>query len=94
MKRHVNVWLRTDRVEARLERASPRRDATQVAHATGVDPHTLIRETEAAEALVARARAAGAITREQITAYAAQELGIDPDELRAETERLAAMRAR
>jgi hypothetical protein len=90
VKRQVNVWVRTDRVEARMERASLRRDATRIALATGADPEALIRE---AEALVARARAAGAITREQINAYAAQELGIDPDELRAETERLAAMRA-
>ncbi len=90
MKRQVNVWVRTDRVEARMERASLRRDATRIALTTGVDPDTLIRE---AEALVSRARAAGAVTREQINAYAAQELGIDPDALRAETERLAAMRA-
>jgi hypothetical protein len=90
VKRQVNVWVRTDRVEARMERASLRRDATRIALATGADPEALIRE---AEALVNRARAAGAITREQITAYAAQELGIDPDALRAETARVAAMRA-
>jgi len=91
VKRQVNVWVRTDRVEARLERATLRRDATRISLATGVDPDTLIRE---AESLVGRARAAGAITREQINAYAAAELGIDPDELRAETARVAAMRAR
>ncbi len=90
MKRQVNVWTRTDRVEAKLERAALRRDATRIAQQMGVDPDTLIRE---AEALVARARAAGAVTREQINAYAAHDLGIDPDELRAETERVAAMRA-
>ena len=90
MKRQVNVWVRTDRVEEKLERASLRRDATRIALTTGADPEALIR---AAEALVARARAAGARTWDEINAYAARELGIDPDELRAETERLAAMRA-
>ncbi len=91
MKGQVNVWIRTDRVGARLERASSRRDATRMAHAMGVDPEALIRD---AEALVGRARAAGAVTREEINAYVAHELNIDPDELRTETERLAAMRAR
>jgi hypothetical protein len=90
VKGRVNVWVRTDRVQANLERASLRRDATRIAQQMGVVPETLIRE---AEALVGRARAAGAVTREQINAFAAEELGIDPDELRAETERVAAMRA-
>jgi hypothetical protein len=90
VKGRVNVWVRTDRVEAKLERTSLRRDATRIALTTGGDPEALIRE---AEALVARARAAGARTREEINAYTAQELGIDPDELQAETERVAAMRA-
>ncbi len=91
MKRPVNVWVRTDRVEARLERASLRQDATRIALTTGVDPDTLVRE---AEALVSRARASGARTWEEINAHAAKELGIDPSELQAETERVAAMRAR
>ncbi len=91
MRRQGNVWTRTDRVEARLERAALRRDATRIALTTGVDPEALIRE---AEALVGRARAAGAVTWEQINAYVATELGIDPDELRAEAERVAARRAR
>ncbi len=90
MKRQVNVWVRTDRVEARLERASLHRSATRIAQQMGGDPETLIR---AAEALVARARAAGARTWDEINAYAAHDLGIDPDELQAETERVAAMRA-
>jgi len=54
VKRPVNVWVRTDRVEARLERASLRQDATRIAQQMGVVPETLIRE---AEALVGRARA-------------------------------------
>jgi hypothetical protein len=91
VKRQVNVWVRTDRVEEKLERATLHRDATRIAQQMGVVPETLICE---AEALVGRARAAGAVTREQINAFVAEELGIDPDELRAETERLAAMRAR
>jgi hypothetical protein len=91
VKRQGNVWLRTDRVEAKLERLTLHRNATRIAQQMGVVPETLIRE---AEALVGRARAAGAVTREQINAFTAEELGIDPDELRAETERLAAMRAR
>ncbi len=91
MKGRVNVWVRTDRVEAKLERTSLRRDATRIALATGADPEALIRE---AEALVARARAAGARTWDEINAYAAHDLGIDPIELQAETARVAAMRAR
>jgi hypothetical protein len=90
VRRQGNVWVRTDRVEARLERAALRRDATRIARLTGVDPEALIRE---AEALVGRARAAGAVTWEQINAYVAAELGIDPEELRVEAERVAAMRA-
>jgi hypothetical protein len=91
VKRQVNVWVRTDRVEARMERTSLRRDATRIALATGADPEALIRE---AEALVSRARAAGAITWEQINAHAARELGINPDKLQEQTERIAAMRVR
>ncbi len=90
MKGRVNVWARTDRVEARLERATLDRNATRIALATGADPEALIRE---AEALVARARAAGARTWEEINAFAAEELGIDPSELQAERERVAAMTA-
>ncbi len=90
MKRQVNVWTRTDRVEARLERATLRRNATRIALATGADPEALIRE---AEALVARTRAAGARTWEEINAYAARELGIHPSELQAERARVAAMTA-
>ena len=91
MKGRATVWVRTDRVEARLERAALRRDATRIARATGVDPEALMWE---AEALMRWARATGAITHEQITAFVAAELGIDPDELRAEAERVAARRAR
>ncbi len=90
MKRQGNVWVRTNRVAAQLARASLRRNATRIAQQMGVVPETLIRE---AEALVGRARAAGAVTREQITAYAARELGIDLSDLQAETERVAAMGA-
>jgi hypothetical protein len=90
VKGRATVWVRTDRVEARLERASLRRDATRIARATGVDPDTLIRE---AELLMRRARATGAITHEQITVVVAAELGIDPDQLRVEAERLATMRS-
>ncbi len=89
MKRQVNVWVRTDRVEARLEEAARRRDARRIAGQMGVDPDTLARD---AQMLVTRARAAGASTWEQITAWTAAEVGIDADALRAETERLAAMR--
>ena len=91
MKRQVNVWVRTDRVEARMERATLHRNATRNALATGTDPEALIRE---AEALVARARASGARTWEEINAFAAEDLGIDPSDLQAETERVAAMKAR
>jgi hypothetical protein len=91
VRQQVNVWTRTDRVAAKLERAALRRDAARIAQQMGVDPETLVREEEA---LVTRARAAGAITREQINAYAARQLGIDPDKLQEETERLAAMRTR
>ncbi len=91
MRRQVNVWVRTDRVEAQLERVALRRDARRIAGQVGGDPDTLARD---AQMLVTRARAAGASTWEQITAWTAAELGIDADALRAETERLAAMRAR
>ncbi len=91
MSRQGNVWVRTDRVEARLEEAARRRDARRIAGQVGVNPDTLVRD---AQMLVGRARAAGASTWKQITAWTAAELGIDADALRAETERLAAMRAR
>jgi hypothetical protein len=91
VRRPVNVWVRADRVEAQLERASLHRDATRIAGQLGVDSDTLVRD---AQMLVTRARAAGASTWEQIIAWTATELGIDVDALRAETERLAAMRVR
>ncbi len=91
MRRQVNVWTRTDRVEARLERAARRREARRIAGPMGGDPDTLVRD---AQMLVGRARAAGASTWEQITAWTAADLGIDVDALRAETERVAAMRVR
>ncbi len=54
MRRQVNVWVRTDRVGARLERLTRHRHATRIAQQMGVVPEILIRE---AEALVGRARA-------------------------------------
>ncbi len=87
----LGVWTRTGRLEATLTRAGLRRDCLRIARQTGIDPDALLRE---AEALVSRARAAGAITREQINAFAAAELGVNLADLQAERERVAAMTAR
>jgi hypothetical protein len=82
----LGVWTRTDRLEAALTRAALRRDCQRIAHVTGVDPEELLRE---AEALVGRARAAGAITWEQINAFAGAELGVDPAALQADVDQVA-----
>ena len=87
----LGVWPRTDRLKATLTRAGLRRDCLRIAHQTGVDPDALLR---GAEELVNRARAAGAITWEQINAFAAAELGVNLADLQAERERFAAMTAR
>lgn len=84
----TGVWTRTERLEATLTRAELRRDCARIAHLTGVDPGALLRE---AEALVARARAAGAITWEQINAVAAVELGVDPAALQADVDAVAVL---
>jgi len=84
----LGVWTRTERLEATLTRAGLRRDCARIAHQTGVDPDAVLRE---AEALVSRARAAGAITWAQITAFAAAELGVDPGDLQADVDQVAAL---
>jgi len=82
----TGMWTRTDRLETSLTRAGLRRDCLRIAQVTGVDPEALIRD---AELLVGRARAAGAITWDQINAFAAAELGVDPAALQADVDQVA-----
>jgi sirohydrochlorin ferrochelatase len=96
----LSVWTRTGRLEASLQQVAWRRavavqDAelrevvARVAAETGADPGELLAE---AQALVERARAAGARTQAEVDAFALGELGMTEEELRAEVARRGAGR--
>jgi hypothetical protein len=92
----ASVWARTERVEARVQDIALRREeavqdaelreaVARVAVETGVDPTDLLAE---AQALVARARAAGARTQAEVDAFAATEVGLTAQQMGPEVARL------
>ncbi len=86
--RGSGVATRTGRLETSGRRVDLRREAARLAADLGIPTETLLEE---AEALLVRAGAAGARTEDQITAFTAGELGISPDELRADLSDLAGL---
>ena len=91
MRGQPGVWRRTERVLAGLERRLLRREVAWAAAEAGVDPEALLHE---AEALIARARAAGARTTAEVDAFCAGELGLDPAAWAAELADARDRRAR
>ena len=89
MRGGPGVWTRAGRLQMPLERRALRREAELVAAEAGVDPGELLAE---AEALLGRARAAGARTAAEVDAFCAGELGLDPAAWAAELAELKARR--
>ena len=90
MRGSPNPWARVRGLEAAGRRAALRREAERVAAELGVDLAAVSAEVEA---FLARCRAAGAVTPQEMAELVAAEFGLDPAELWAEAERLAAGRS-
>jgi hypothetical protein len=92
VSRGPGVWSRTGRLEATLQQVARRRAvavqeealreaAERVAAEEGLEPAEVLAE---AQALVARAEAAGARTEAEVIAFLAREQGLTLEELQAE----------
>jgi gamma-glutamyl:cysteine ligase YbdK (ATP-grasp superfamily) len=98
VSRGPSVWSRTGRLEARVQDTALRwelaaRDvalreaAERVAAKHGLEPAEVLAE---AQALVARAAAAGARTEAEVVAFLAREHGMTEDDLQAELAQVEA----
>lgn len=80
MRHGPSVWTRMERVEERVRDVALQREVARVAEAMAVDPGALLAE---AHALLKRARAAGARSDAEVTAFALRERGMTPETSRA-----------